>query len=272
MKLQGIGLRAASTAVLAPAAIAALYLGGLPFMLMIAVSTAFLAFEWTQMSQSRRKGPLTFLLTVTIVAGCIGAYADELPLAWAVCAIGALILAVVARTGGGWAGRAWFGVLYLAVPIVLMVWLRLQDEGGRWTILLFAITWGADIAAYLAGSAIGGAKLAPRLSPNKTWAGFIAGLVAGSAVAALVTLSFAMAGPEWRITGLPVLWAALVGLAGALATMSGDLFESALKRRYGVKDSGDIIPGHGGLLDRVDGLLFAAVVVAGARVLAGGAL
>ena len=122
--------------------------------------------------------------------------------------------------------------------------------------MLFATTWAADIAAYLAGNAFKGPKLWPRYSPNKTWSGLIGGLV--GAVGAAVAIA------AWFMH-LSLAGAAVIGLVGGLATMAGDLFESMLKRRFGVKDSGDIIPGHGGLLDRVDGLMFAVMVFAVAR-------
>ena len=113
---------------------------------------------------------------------------------------------------------------------------------------------------FLVGSAVGGPKLWPRFSPNKTWSGFVGGLLAGMIAGA------AMAG--WLDMGrLNAFWGGVLGLAAALATMAGDLWESALKRRFGVKDAGNIIPGHGGLLDRVDGLMFAVVVVAAGRVI-----
>ena len=112
--------------------------------------------------------------------------------------------------------------------------------------------------AFLVGSVIGGPKLWPRYSPNKTWSGFVGGLIAGSIAGWLVATFLPLGLPD------PV-WGLLLGLAGALATMGGDLWESALKRRFGVKDAGGLIPGHGGLLDRVDGLMFAAVVMAAGR-------
>jgi phosphatidate cytidylyltransferase len=122
---------------------------------------------------------------------------------------------------------------------------------------LFAATWAADIGAFAVGSALKGPKLWPRFSPNKTWSGFIGGLVAASAASTLMAVL--------SVFELNVVAAALIGLAVGLATMAGDLWESAIKRRFGVKDSGDLIPGHGGLLDRVDGLMFAVVVMAAVR-------
>jgi phosphatidate cytidylyltransferase len=128
--------------------------------------------------------------------------------------------------------------------------------------LVFVVAWASDVMAFVVGSLLKGPKLWPRYSPNKTWSGFIGGLVAG-ALAGWVIAAFIPGG-----LGVPdPIWGLALGLAGASATMAGDLWESALKRRFGVKDAGGLIPGHGGLLDRVDGLMFAAVVLAGCRLL-----
>jgi phosphatidate cytidylyltransferase len=127
-------------------------------------------------------------------------------------------------------------------------------------VALFAVTWSADIVAYAVGNTLKGPKLWPRFSPNKTWSGFIGGL-AGAVLAAMAVAVLS----HLKIS---IMAAAAVGLLGGLATMAGDLWESVLKRRFGVKDSGSLIPGHGGLLDRVDGLMFAAIVVAVARLVA----
>ena len=146
------------------------------------------------------------------------------------------------------------------------MWLRINEAGLSWTLLLFAVTWFADIFAFVVGSILKGPKLWPKFSPNKTWSGFFGGLVAASIAAvgieALSELLPAL--PDMNLTW-PV--AALIGFLGGLSTMMGDLWESMLKRRFGVKDSGDLIPGHGGLLDRVDGLMFAAIVIAGVRLI-----
>jgi phosphatidate cytidylyltransferase len=120
-------------------------------------------------------------------------------------------------------------------------------------LFVFAVAWVTDTASYVAGRLIGGAKLAPGISPNKTWSGF----VVGASIPALVGVAFAAAIEE---TSAPRL--ALVSIVLALACQGGDLIESAVKRRFGVKDASRLIPGHGGLLDRVDGLLLAAVVAA----------
>jgi len=143
------------------------------------------------------------------------------------------------------------GVAYIALPCLALIWLRGQAEAGRISVLWLVLSvWATDIGAYIAGRLIGGPKLAPRISPNKTWAG----LGGGMAGAALVGV-----GTAW-MTGLASMPAlALAGLALAVAEQAGDLVESAWKRHFHVKDSGSLIPGHGGLLDRVDGLLFVAL-------------
>jgi phosphatidate cytidylyltransferase len=149
-----------------------------------------------------------------------------------------------------------YGVLYIAPACLALVWLIGSPQGPGWTLMLFAVTWGADVSAFLLGSALKGPKLWPRYSPNKTWSGFFGGL-AGAVIAAVAVAASLM--------HLSLLGAGVIGFAGGLATMAGDLWESMLKRRFGVKDSGDLIPGHGGLLDRVDGLMFAVMVFAVAR-------
>ncbi|MGI9170752.1 MAG: phosphatidate cytidylyltransferase, partial [Caulobacteraceae bacterium] len=176
--------------------------------------------------------------------------------AWACVALGALAAGAVARGASRRAVDAAYGVLYIAPACLVIVWLRETPQGAGWTTMLLATTWAADIAAFLVGSALKGPKLWPRFSPNKTWSGLIGGLASAMAAAVGIAAS---------LMHLSLAGAALIGLAGGLATMAGDLWESMLKRRFGVKDSGDLIPGHGGLLDRVDGLMFAVMVFGLAR-------
>jgi phosphatidate cytidylyltransferase len=160
--------------------------------------------------------------------------------------------------GWGLGGVAYASALYYSVLV-----LRQDPIYGLHAILfLFAIVWGADVGAYFAGRAIGGPKLAPRISPKKTWSGFCGGLLtaalAGSALLAVMGVS---------LSG----WHLLVGLVLAVASVAGDLFESAFKRHFGVKDSGTLIPGHGGFLDRLDGFVIAAVLAAIIGIARGGA-
>ncbi len=146
------------------------------------------------------------------------------------------------------------GVLYAGLPAVALIWFRSSEPYALAALLfLFAVVWGTDTGAYISGRTFGGPKLMPRFSPNKTWSGLGGGIV----TAALLALGFWFAMPE-----LPPIW--LVGLAVALALIAqaGDMMESALKRWSGVKDASGLIPGHGGFMDRVDGLIVAVVAAA----------
>jgi len=249
-----LGLRIASAVVIAPAAVGAAWLGGWPYLVLIAVGVALLSLEWGGMSAPVAPTRVSAAVTAAVLAGVFLAYQDQDLLAWTAAALGALAAALVARGVAERPADAAFGVVYIAPAAICLVWLRATDQGHWWMMTLFAATWAADIGAFAVGSLLKGPKLWPRFSPNKTWSGFVGGLAA-SALA-----GFAMA--FFSVFQLNLVAAALVGLSVGLATMAGDLWESMLKRRFGVKDSGDLIPGHGGLLDRVDGLMFAVVVMA----------
>jgi phosphatidate cytidylyltransferase len=196
-------------------------------------------------------------ITGAVLVCVFVAYARHWGAAWLLLLLGAVVAAVVARNVSQRRRDASFGVVYIGAPCLALAWLRATPEGFRWTVLLFAVTWSADIFAFLVGSVVKGPKLWPRFSPNKTWSGFVGGLIGAMGSAMAVSAGTRMS-PSLAA-------AAMIGLGGGLATMAGDLWESMLKRRFGVKDSGDLIPGHGGLLDRVDGLMFAALAVAAAR-------
>lgn len=259
-----LGVRVASATVLVPAVLGAVWFSDLPglrwmFLVLVAIAVALLAIEWGAMTAPTAPVRVSTALTVAILAAAFLAYQGHMQLAWGAAALGAAAAALVARGVAERPTNAAFGVIYLAIPVVCLVWLRGMPEGRQWTILLFAVAWAADIAAFAVGSALKGPKLWPRFSPNKTWSGFVGGLVAAAATGA------AMAAFSAIVLSVPA--GALIGLVGGLATMAGDLWESMLKRRFGVKDSGDLIPGHGGLLDRVDGLMFAVVVLAAARLI-----
>ena len=147
--------------------------------------------------------------------------------------------------------RLALGVAYCGLPVLALVFLRRQDDGLLYAFWAMALVWACDIGAFFAGRSIGGPKLAPRLSPNKTWAGLGGGVIAAGALGLLL----------WAEAGLPALLAGMSPLLAVLA-QAGDLYESWLKRVAGVKDSGNVLPGHGGVLDRIDGLVPVAPVAA----------
>ena len=153
-------------------------------------------------------------------------------------------------------------VLYSIAAVLALLWLRHQPAYGRETILwILACVWATDIGAYFVGSFAGGARLAPSISPSKTWSGLVGGACASAVVSALGGLAVAAG---------ETLTLALTGIGIALVAQAGDLLESAQKRRAGVKDSGRLIPGHGGILDRIDGLIAALVFIALIRLATGG--
>lgn len=167
------------------------------------------------------------------------------------------------RLCGGLRQPLWVagGTAYLALPILAMLWLRHDPDNGRATMLwLIATVAAIDSGAFFAGKLIGGPKLVPLISPNKTWAG----LLGGTLCAAVVGLIAA------TIMHANIVEAALWSAVLAPVSQVGDIMESAVKRHFGVKDSGSIIPGHGGILDRIDGLMAAAMFVAAVRLLGEG--
>ncbi len=259
-------IRVASATVLVPTVVAAVWFGNVWFLGLILVGVALLAREWAEMSARRAALGVAVAIGAAVAISVIVAFLGHYYITWPVVIAGALAAALMARGAVERRADAAYGVIYIAPAVIAMIWLRRMDAGLSWTLLLFTVTWFADIFAFAVGSLLKGPKLWPRYSPNKTWSGFFGGLVAAS-LGAIGIVALSQALPALRDLHLAWPVAAVIGLLGGLATMAGDLWESMLKRRFGVKDSGDLIPGHGGMLDRVDGLMFAAIVVAGARLL-----
>jgi phosphatidate cytidylyltransferase len=253
-----LGLRIVSGAVLAPAALAIVWIDVRAFLVLISIAVALLSIEWGQMVAPAAPVRVAAMVMVTVLAAVFLTYFRQTWDGWGIIAFGALAAALAFRGLTARAMDAAYGVLYIAPACLALIWLRQTLQGQGWTVMLLSTTWATDICAFAAGNALKGPKLWPRFSPNKTWSGFFGGLLGGMAAAL---------GVAALLMHLSLAGAALIGLAGGLATMMGDLWESMLKRRFGVKDSGDLIPGHGGLLDRVDGLMFATMVFAAARLI-----
>lgn len=247
--------RVVSAAVLAPPVLAAL-IAGPPFSdILIVLAAAVLAWEWGGLVLERRSLPawLLVIFLPLFVAGAI--FVSPLQLAGAILG-GSLVCYLLQRLESGREGPGlWLasGAVYLAVPcIALLLLRRAEPEGLLFVLYVVLVVWATDIGAYFFGRAIGGRKLLPAVSPNKTWAGLIGGMILAAAVGAAVSLLLSHA----HLAG-----AALLGAVLALVAQAGDLFESGVKRHFGKKDASRLIPGHGGLLDRVDGLMPAALVV-----------
>ena len=254
-----LGLRLVSAAILGPAVIAAIALGSPLVELLVLLAAGLLAWEWAALCGADRRPAASAALLpavlAVVLAAVFGRYELGLWLIPAGAAVGGLALAAFGARHPAWLA---LGVPYLALPCLTLLWLRLQHEaGGALVVWLLLVIWATDSGAYLAGRTIGGPKLAPSVSPKKTWAG----LAGGALAAALVGAAGSLLEPGYRL--LPL---ALLGILLALLSQLGDLFESHVKRRFGVKDAGRLIPGHGGLLDRVDGLIVGTLVM-GALVL-----
>ncbi|MFP4269443.1 MAG: phosphatidate cytidylyltransferase [Alphaproteobacteria bacterium] len=251
--------RIASGLALAAIVVADAVAGGWSFSILVAVVAALMALEWGRLAARRhgRADLVASLAVPTTLAAVAGILLGKLVAGWlglAAVATAAILLAGLARLRGWPAGWFGFGVLYVGIAPTMLVWLRNATEDGLvFVLFLFAAVWAADTAAFFAGRAIGGPKLAPQWSPNKTWAGFAGGIVAAAVVGVVMAEAFA----------LPFLaGSALLGAALGAVAQFGDLFESWIKRRAGAKHSGRLIPGHGGVLDRLDGLIFATPVFA----------
>jgi phosphatidate cytidylyltransferase len=253
-------LRVASAIVLFPLAVWITILGGLPFALLAGAAGAIAASELVLMFGAIGVGEVLGIAVSGLIPlmAAFGETGELLP-GWSGLALAGatvLLLAVLLFRRGPLeaiprsAAVVTLSWLYCGVLLASVVGLRLR-YGVGWVILAFVVTWGNDTFAYFAGHAFGKHKLYERISPKKTWEGFAGGAV-GSVVGALVT--------RWLLLGddLGVGTAVAVGLGGAVLGPLGDLAESMVKRAAGVKDSGKIIPGHGGLLDRIDALLFVA--------------
>jgi phosphatidate cytidylyltransferase len=251
-KAGDLKVRVLSALVMAPVVLGAVWVGGWVFHALIAFGSVVAVSEWTSIVPSARRLPARMMAAIGIVVALMAQIAAGPGAAVGAAAAFGVLTAIVA--GGTDRGLLGFGVPYVAVGMAGLIWLRdLPDTGlSLFLFVLFAI-WATDIGAYAAGRSIGGPKLAPRISPKKTWAGLIGGMASSALLGWLVAFAFGAARPDIALA---------VGAAVAVVGQAGDLFESALKRRYNVKDSGQLIPGHGGILDRIDGLLAAAPVLA----------
>jgi len=242
-KWSDFGVRAASSVVLGPIALLCLWHGGWAWAIFIGVAMAGLGYEWGKLAGLSRPVLLSAMLLAVWLGEIEGGWIAGMVIVWAMTAFGVWLI-------GRFAGS---GIPYAGIGGVALLWLRLQPGVGFMdTLFLIIVVWSTDIGAYVVGRMMGGAKLAPKISPGKTWSGSVGGLLIGGLAGAL------LAGGGHGIA----LAAIAPGFLLSVSAQGGDLLESAIKRKLGVKDSGNTIPGHGGLFDRLDGFLAAAPVAA----------
>jgi phosphatidate cytidylyltransferase len=253
-------LRVCSALVLVPIAIGTAYLGGWPFAVFWGLAAMGVLWEW--ISLVARSDHRTVLMTGGASLALAVALVATGHLLAAVIVLAISTLGVAALAPAKW--RTWIaaGVPYAGALGVAPVALRSDSEDGFLAVIfLFGIMWTTDVVAYFSGRAIGGPKLMAQVSPKKTWSGAIGGTLAA------VIVAFVLA----KVMALSGLFAiAMLAVVLSICAQGGDLFESFLKRRFGAKDSGHLIPGHGGLMDRLDGFITASVVAALIGLLRGG--
>jgi phosphatidate cytidylyltransferase len=258
-------LRVLSALVLAPRPLVAIWFGE-PFLSVLTVlAAAVMAWEWSRLCGDGSAEPGGRALVGAVAAAVAAAAVLGVWIGLVIALCGAVLVWGIESRLSGRAPR-WMaaGTLWVALPCVILLWLADSASAGRTTLLwLLAVVWATDIGAYAIGRQLGGPLLAPRWSPGKTWAGLIGGIgcaaLAGWATAAVLDAA-------------PVLPLVLVSAGLAIVEQFGDLAESVAKRRFGVKDASGLIPGHGGLLDRLDGLLAVIPAVALLTLIGGGSV
>jgi len=249
-------MRFASAAVLIVAAVFALVGGTVVFALLVAVFAILALMEWHRLVNAGRPGWEALPAALTVL-GVVALALSGVAWTWGLLliVIGALVTAAAAAGRHSWVLWHSVGVVYVGIPALALITLRATPdiEGGGLVVGgVFVAVWTADTCALFVGRLLGGPRLAPKLSPKKTWSGLIGGIVlAGVAEAIYVTI----------VGGSP-LFGAVFGIFIGIVANFGDLFESWVKRVFHTKNSGNLIPGHGGMLDRVDSLLFAAPAAA----------
>ncbi len=246
--------RVVSALSLLPIVLGLIYAGGWWFYGFLVLGGTLMALEWNKMTSNSGFVQNVLLVLAAILSPVfvtIGAvswvtHSDVIICAIAVCI---LILALLKPTENSAVKNSIIGVLYIGIALFSIALLRAHDENGLLVFWMFVSVWAMDIGGYFAGKSIGGPKLAPKISPKKTWAGLFGGMLLAAIVSFVISIVFAW-GHLYTLT--------LAGFLLAFIAQIGDLYESAVKRRFDIKDSGALIPGHGGILDRVDGLVLAA--------------
>jgi phosphatidate cytidylyltransferase len=250
-------LRIVSSAVLAPVAIGAAYLGGWTFAIFWTAAAVAVWWEWTRLVHPAGHQGALITGCCAIAIQALLLMNDRADVALMIAALGALGAAIISARNAVWTAA---GVVYASLLLIAPVMVRGDDLTGFFAIVfVFAVVWATDIVAYFTGRGIGGPKLAPSISPNKTWSGAIGGTIGAMLAGGAVVMPSNLR--TWFVI-------ALIAAALSVVSQAGDLFESRMKRIFNAKDSSTLIPGHGGVMDRLDGFataVVAALVIGAAR-------
>jgi phosphatidate cytidylyltransferase len=251
---QALGLRVISGVILGLVCVAAAIVGGWPFAVLVALSGIFMVYEWDRLNGGTGVGPLAIFHGISIVVAVVLIVLGHVPAPVMVLLTAGLLTLVFARDRHTSFSMHAAGVIYVGLAPLAMSWLRDFPDGGLFLVLwVFAVVWATDTGAYFTGRAIGGPKIAPSISPGKTWSGFVGGTGAAGLVG-LISASIS--------DGPGVAQVVVASLVISVVGQAGDLLISKVKRTVGVKDTGTLIPGHGGVLDRLDSLLPTVPLVA----------
>lgn len=262
-QMSNLQLRIISAIVLAAAVLVFTWLGGGAFRILMALMAALMFYEWCAMSRSEGSMRHQMIAAVCLAAVLVGVVMGYPATGLLVLLAVSVVLSIVENKVAGQGMWVPAGLAYAGLSGLSLAFLRGDSHAGLLAILfLFVVVWATDICAYFVGRSLGGPKLAPSISPGKTQSGALGGTV-GGVLAGMILAIYA------GLPNLPLL--ALVAFVLSVVSQMGDLFESWVKRRHGVKDSGKVIPGHGGVMDRVDGLVAAALALYAVGALMAGA-
>ena len=247
--------RVLSALFLAPIVLGLVYLGGLYFVCFAVIVMGIMTGEWRQLCNNGKIDGIGYLAVGIVIAAIIVSFLLAISWAVTVLMVGAILVWLLVRHHIG-ISSVWIvsGIVSIGCSGIALVWLRAEGQSGfLFVVWLMLTVWMTDVCALFTGRALGGPKLAPSISPNKTWSGLVGGML-GAALWSSIWSS-------WTDIG-SIFVLAIIGGGTAVLAQLGDLGVSVVKRRFGAKDTGNLIPGHGGLLDRMDGFLGATPIVA----------
>ncbi|WP_419901602.1 phosphatidate cytidylyltransferase [Kiloniella sp.] len=251
-------VRSLSSILLGPLVLAAVYFGSPYSDLLIFLCSGILAWEWASLCGRGTLGPIGLSLIASVIVVMLVGLFDQFSLImWGLPIVLVSFYGLTRLFFKSVNNSHWYilGLFYISISSLALLWIRnIPEQGLELIFWVLFVVWATDIGAYFSGRSIGGPKIAPKISPNKTWAGLIGGMLSAAVVSYIFT--------RWMNDVSP--WELVIsGALLAVISQAGDFFESHVKRRFDAKDSSRLIPGHGGLFDRVDGLLACAIVVAG---------